>query len=495
MAAPTKKSVLFINGILRKEVAEEFSDIQDILHDSDLSLLAPLFDACYERIRKNMKAAKGLSIIYFAGHADSHGVQIRHRKPQQKDLDNNTASLNAELIREALRKNRKHTVDLVLFNCCESLEIAKRIRALGVAEATIGWGKTTNSLNCKQFSTEFFRQLKSDIADGEMAINRAFNSAKAGIDKSYGLEIFFRSQNEPSFDVTVELCIKTLEKQLNLWKDLAGFLKFPSDANAREIATKLLDDKRSRTSAIAKLVRFLAYISKAKLLIDQNYIEALRIIRDLAYTKSLPDEDLATVSESLSDSIATTIPDRGRKIPNRGRKVVLPSKMTLDQIRNILQKAHAELKSRDEAVSDFRFYYNHSIDGDDSSYLFEDKLILLDCTECPRHIKDLKRREDYVLGVLKTDYPNINLHLKKFLEKKYELNDLFAELIQHRKNTVAILIPENQREIWDSFLDKHKKIISVIRPIFDQKVYSLLHEANQKAHGLLQKLRAEVKPR
>ncbi|MCY3006733.1 MAG: hypothetical protein NTV29_12270 [Planctomycetota bacterium] len=488
MAAPTKKSVLFINGILEKQVAEEFSDIQDILHDSDLSLLAPLFDACYERIRKNVKAAKGLSVIYFAGHADSHGVQIRHRKPQQKELDNNSARLNAELIREALRRNRKNTVDLVLFNCCESLEIARRISTLGVAKATIGWGTTTNNRACKLFATEFFRHLKSDITDGEMAINSAFNSAEAHIPKSYGLKIFFRSQNEPSFDVTVELCIKTLEKQRNLAKDLAKFLKLPSDATAREIATKLLDDRRSRTSAIAKLAGFLADISKRNPLIDHDYIEALRIIRDLAYTKSLPDQDLATVSESLSDSIATTILDRGRK-------VVLPAKMRLDQIRNILQRAHAELKSRDEAVSDFSFYYNHSIDGDDSSYLFEDKLILLDCTECPSHFKDLRKREAYVLGVLKNDYPNSNRHLKQFFEKKYELNDLFAELIQHRKNTVAILIPEDQREIWNSFLDKHKEIISVIRPVLDQKVYSLLHEANQKAHSLLQKLRADVKSR
>jgi hypothetical protein len=488
MAAPTKKSVLFINGILGKEVAEEFSDIQDILHDSDLSLLTPLFDACYERIEKNMKAAKGLSIIYFAGHADSHGVQIRRRKPQQKDLENNSEPLKAELIRVALRRNTKNTVDLILFNCCESLEIAKRISTLGVAKATIGWGTTTNHRTCKHFATEFFRQLKSDITDGEMAINSAFNSAKAHIGKDYGLKIFLRSQNEPSFDVTVELCIKTLEKQRNLGKDLAGFLKLPSDANAREIATKLLDDKRSTTSAIAKLVRFLAYISKAKLSIDQNYIEALRIIRDLAYTKSLPDEDLATVSESLSDSIATTIPDRGRK-------VVLPSKMTLDQIRNILQRAHAELKSRDEAVSDFSFHINHSIDGDDSSYLFEDKLILLDCTECPSHFKDLRKSEDYVLGVLKNDYPKLNRHLKQFFENKHDLKDLFAELIQQRKNTVAILIPEDQREIWKYFLDKHKEIISVIRPVLDQKVYSLLHEANQEAHGLLQKLRADVKSR
>jgi hypothetical protein len=488
MAAPTKKSVLFINGILGKEVAEEFSDIQDILHDSDLSLLTPLFDACYERIEKNMKAAKGLSIIYFAGHADSHGVQIRRRKPQQKDLENNSEPLKAELIRVALRRNTKNTVDLILFNCCESLEIAKRISTLGVAKATIGWGTTTNHRTCKHFATEFFRQLKSDITDGEMAINSAFNSAKAHIGKDYGLKIFLRSQNEPSFDVTVELCIKTLEKQRNLGKDLAGFLKLPSDANAREIATKLLDDKRSTTSAIAKLVRFLAYISKAKLSIDQNYIEALRIIRDLAYTKSLPDEDLATVSESLSDSIATTIPDRGRK-------VVLPSKMTLDQIRNILQRAHAELKSRDEAVSDFSFHINHSIDGDDSSYLFEDKLILLDCTECPSHFKDLRKSEDYVLGVLKNDYPKLNRHLKQFFENKHDLKDLFAELIHQRKNTVAILIPEDQREIWKYFLDKHKEIISVIRPVLDQKVYSLLHEANQKAHGLLQKLRADVKSR
>jgi len=488
MAAPTKKSVLFINGILGKEVAEEFSDIQDILHDSDLSLLTPLFDACYERIEKNMKAAKGLSIIYFAGHADSHGVQIRRRKPQQKDLENNSEPLKAELIRVALRRNTKNTVDLILFNCCESLEIAKRISTLGVAKATIGWGTTTNHRTCKHFATEFFRQLKSDITDGEMAINSAFNSAKAHIGKDYGLKIFLRSQNEPSFDVTVELCIKTLEKQRNLGKDLAGFLKLPSDANAREIATKLLDDKRSTTSAIAKLVRFLAYISKAKLSIDQNYIEALRIIRDLAYTKSLPDEDLATVSESLSDSIATTIPDRGRK-------VVLPSKMTLDQIRNILQRAHAELKSRDEAVSDFSFHINHSIDGDDSSYLFEDKLILLDCTECPSHFKDLRKSEDYVLGVLKNDYPKLNRHLKQFFENKHDLKDLFAELIHQRKNTVAILIPEDQREIWKYFLDEHKEIISVIRPVLDQKVYSLLHEANQKAHGLLQKLRADVKSR
>jgi hypothetical protein len=488
MAAPTKKSVLFINGILGKEVAEEFSDIQDILHDSDLSLLTPLFDACYERIEKNMKAAKGLSIIYFAGHADSHGVQIRRRKPQQKDLENNSEPLKAELIRVALRRNTKNTVDLILFNCCESLEIAKRISTLGVAKATIGWGTTTNHRTCKHFATEFFRQLKSDITDGEMAINSAFNSAKAHIGKDYGLKIFLRSQNEPSFDVTVELCIKTLEKQRNLGKDLAGFLKLPSDANAREIATKLLDDKRSTTSAIAKLVRFLAYISKAKLSIDQNYIEALRIIRDLAYTKSLPDEDLATVSESLSDSIATTIPDRGRK-------VVLPSKMTLDQIRNILQRAHAELKSRDEAVSDFSFHINHSFDGDDSSYLFEDKLILLDCTECPSHFKDLRKSEDYVLGVLKNDYPKLNRHLKQFFENKHDLKDLFAELIHQRKNTVAILIPEDQREIWKYFLDEHKEIISVIRPVLDQKVYSLLHEANQKAHGLLQKLRADVKSR
>jgi hypothetical protein len=488
MAAPTKKSVLFINGILGKEVAEEFSDIQDILHDSDLSLLTPLFDACYERIEKNVKAAKGLSIIYFAGHADSHGVQIRRRKPQQKDLENNSEPLKAELIRVALRRNTKNTVDLILFNCCESLEIAKRISTLGVAKATIGWGTTTNHRTCKHFATEFFRQLKSDITDGEMAINSAFNSAKAHIGKDYGLKIFLRSQNEPSFDVTVELCIKTLEKQRNLGKDLAGFLKLPSDANAREIATKLLDDKRSTTSAIAKLVRFLAYISKAKLSIDQNYIEALRIIRDLAYTKSLPDEDLATVSESLSDSIATTIPDRGRK-------VVLPSKMTLDQIRNILQRAHAELKSRDEAVSDFSFHINHSIDGDDSSYLFEDKLILLDCTECPSHFKDLRKSEDYVLGVLKNDYPKLNRHLKQFFENKHDLKDLFAELIHQRKNTVAILIPEDQREIWKYFLDEHKEIISVIRPVLDQKVYSLLHEANQEAHGLLQKLRADVKSR
>jgi hypothetical protein len=488
MAAPTKKSVLFINGILGKEVAEEFSDIQDILHDSDLSLLTPLFDACYERIEKNMKAAKGLSIIYFAGHADSHGVQIRRRKPQQKDVENNSEPLKAELIRVALRRNTKNTVDLILFNCCESLEIAKRISTLGVAKATIGWGTTTNHRTCKHFATEFFRQLKSDITDGEMAINSAFNSAKAHIGKDYGLKIFLRSQNEPSFDVTVELCIKTLEKQRNLGKDLAGFLKLPSDANAREIATKLLDDKRSTTSAIAKLVRFLAYISKAKLSIDQNYIEALRIIRDLAYTKSLPDEDLATVSESLSDSIATTIPDRGRK-------VVLPSKMTLDQIRNILQRAHAELKSRDEAVSDFSFHINHSIDGDDSSYLFEDKLILLDCTECPSHFKDLRKSEDYVLGVLKNDYPKLNRHLKQFFENKHDLKDLFAELIHQRKNTVAILIPEDQREIWKYFLDEHKEIISVIRPVLDQKVYSLLHEANQEAHGLLQKLRADVKSR
>jgi hypothetical protein len=487
MAAPTKKSVLFINGILEIQVAEEFSDIQDILHDSDLSLLAPLFDACYERIRKNVKAAKGLSVIYFAGHADSHGVEIRHRKPQQKELVNNSARLNAELIREALRRNRKNTVDLVLFNCCESLEIAKRTSTLGVAKATIGW-VTTNHSASKHFATEFFSHLKSDITDGEMAINSAFNLAEAHIDKKYGLKIFFRSQNEPSFDVTVELCIKTLEKQRNLAKDLAEFLKLPSDANAREIATKLLDDRQSRTSAIAKLARFLAHISNRDSLIDHDYIEALRIIRDLAYTKSLPDQDLATVSESLSDSIATTIPDRGRK-------VVLPAKMTLDQIRNILQRAHAELKSRDEAVSDFSFYYNHSIDGDDSSYLFEDKLILLDCTECPSHVKDLIKREDYVLGVLKNDYPNLNPYLKPFFEKKYDLNDLFAELIQQRKNIVAILIPEDKREIWKDFLDKHKEIISVIRPVLDQKVYSLLHEANQKAHGLLQKLRADVKPR
>jgi response regulator RpfG family c-di-GMP phosphodiesterase len=60
---------------------------------------------------------------------------------------------------------------------------------------------------------------------------------------------------------------------------------------------------------------------------------------------------------------------------------------------------------------------------------------------------------------------------------------------------VAILIPEDQREIWKYFLDEHKEIISVIRPVLDQKVYSLLHEANQEAHGLLQKLRADVKPR
>lgn len=493
MAAPTKKSVLFINGILEKEVAEEFSDIQDILHDSDLSLLTPLFDACYERIEKNVKAAKGLSIIYFAGHANSHGVQIRRRKPQQKDRENNSEPLKAELIRVALRRNTKNTVDLIIFNCCESLEIAKRISTLGVAKATIGWGTTTNHRTCKHFATEFFRQLNSDITDGEMAINSAFNSAKVHIDKSYGLEIFFRSQNEPSFDVTVELCIKTLEKQRNLWKDLAGFLKFPSDANAREIATKLLDDRRSRTSAIAKLAGFLAYFSRLKPLIDHDYIdhdyiEALRIIRDLAYTKSLPDQDLATVSESLRDSIATTIPDRGRK-------VVLPAKMRLDQIRNILQRAHAELKSRDEAMSDFSFHINHSIDGDDSSYLFEDKLILLDCTECPSHFKDLRKSEDYVLGVLKNDNPKLNRHLKQFFENKHDLKDLFAELIQQRKNTVAILIPEDQREIWKYFLDKHKEIISVIRPVLDQKVYSLLHEANQKAHGLLQKLRADVKSR
>lgn len=488
MAAPTKKSVLFINGILDKGVAEEFSDIQDILHDSDLSLLAPLFDACYERIRKNVKAAKGLSIIYFAGHADSHGVKIRHRKPQQKDLDNNSSNLNAELIRVALRRNRKNTVDLVLFNCCESLEIAKRIRALGVAEATIGWGKTTNSLNCRQFSTEFFRQLKSDIADGEMAINRAFNSAKAGIDKKYGLEIFFRSQNGPSFDVTVELCTKTLEKQGNLSKDLAEFLKLPPDATAREIATKLLDDRQSKVTAIAKLRGFLAHISKRKPSIDHDYIEALRIIRDLAYTKSLPDEDLATVSESLSDSIATTIPERGRK-------VVLPAKMRLDQIRNILQRAHAELKSRDEAVNDFKFFINHSIDGDDSSYLFEDKLILLDCTECPSHVKDLIKREDYVLGVLKNDYPKLNPHLKPFFEKKYDLNDLFVELISSRKNTVAILIPENQCEIWDDFLAKHRDVLSVVRPNLDLRIYKSLHEVNDKVHRLLQKLSADVKPR
>jgi hypothetical protein len=107
----------------------------------------------------------------------------------------------------------------------------------------------------------------------------------------------------------------------------------------------------------------------------------------------------------------------------------------------------------------------------------------------------LRKSEDYVLGVLKNDYPKLNRHLKQFFENKHDLKDLFAELIYQRKNTVAILIPENQREIWDSFLDKHKEIISVIRPIFDQKVYSLLHEANQKAHGLLQKLRADVKSR
>jgi hypothetical protein len=488
MAAPTKKSVLFINGILEKEVAEEFSDIQDILHDSDLSLLTPLFDACYERIEKNVKAAKGLSIIYFAGHANSHGVQIRRRKPQQKDRENNSEPLKAELIRVALRRNTKNTVDLIIFNCCESLEIAKRISTLGVAKATIGWGTTTNHRTCKHFATEFFRQLKSDITDGEMAINSAFNSAKAHIPKDYGLKIFLRSQNGPSFDVTVELCIKTLDKQPNLWEDLAGYLKLPSDANAREIATKLLDDRRSRTSAIAKLAGFLAYFSRLKPLIDHDYIEALRIIRDLAYTKSLPDQDLATVSESLSDSIATTIPDRGRK-------VVLPAKMRLDQIRNILQRAHAELKSRDEAMNDFSFHINHSIDGDDSSYLFEDKLILLDCTECPSHFKDLRKSEDYVLGVLKNDYPKLNRHLKQFFENKHDLKDLFAELIHQRKNTVAILIPEDQREIWKDFLDEHKEIISVIRPVLDQKVYSLLHEANQKAHGLLQKLRADVKSR
>ena len=208
----------------------------------------------------------------------------------------------------------------------------------------------------------------------------------------------------------------------------------------------------------------------------------------MAYTKSLPDQDLATVSESLSDSITSTIPDGGRK-------VVLPAKMRLDQIRNILQKAYAELKKRDEAVSDFSFFINHSIDGDDSSYLFEDKLILLDCTECPSHFKDLRKSEDYVLGVLKNDYPNSNLHLKQFFENKYDFKDLFAELIHERKNTVAILIPEDQREIWKDFLDEHKEIISVIRPVLDQKVYSLLHEANQKAHGLLQKLRADVKSR
>ena len=491
MAAPTKKSVLFINGILDKQVAEEYSDIQDILHDSDLSLLAPLFDACYERIRKNVKTAKGLSIIYFAGHADSSGVQIRHRKPQQKDLDNNSARLNAELIREALRRNKEKTVDLVLFNCCETLGIAKRIRTLGVAKATIGWGKVANHRSCKHFATEFFSQLKSSFTDGEMAVNNAFNSAKEGIDEKFGLEIFFQSQKKPSFDVTVELCIKVLEKQRILSKDLAEFLKLPSDAKPKEIAIKLLDDRQSRVSPIAKLARFLAHISTRKQSLDHDYIEALRIIRDLTYTKSLPDQDLATVSESLSDSIDSI----DATIPDRDRNVVLPSKMTLDQIRKILQRAHAELKSREEAMSDFGFYYNHSIDGDDSSYLFEDKLILLDCTECPSQLKDSKRREDYVLGVLENDYPNLKKHLKQFFERKYELNDLFAELVQHRKNTVAILIPENQFGIWDVFLKKHKDVIQVIRPSFDQKVYSSLHEANQKAHSLIQKLRADVKSR
>lgn len=490
MAAPTKKSVLFINGILEKQVAEEYSDIQDILHDSDLSLLAPLFDACYERIRKNVKTAKGLSIIYFAGHADSSGVQIKHRRPQQKDLDNNGDRLSAELIREALRRNKKNTVDLVLFNCCETLGIAKRIRTLGVAKATIGWGKNPDNRTCKLFATEFFRQLKSSFTGGEMAINSAFDSAKAVIGEVYGLEIFFHSQNERSFDVTVELCIKTLEKKRILAKDLAEFLKLPSDAKPKEIAIKLLDDRQSRVSPIAKLARFLAHISKRKHSLDHDYIEALRIIRDLTYTKSLPDQDLAIVSGSLSDSIAATIPDRYRN-------VVLPSKMTLDLIRKILQKARAELKSRDEALSEFRFYYNHSIDGDDSSYLFEDKLILLDCTKCPSQLKDSKRREDYVLGVLENDYPNLKKHLKQFFEfeRKYELYDVFVELVQHRKNTVAILIPENQFGIWDVFLNKHKEVIPVIRPFFDQKVYSSLHEANQKAHSLIQKLRADVKSR
>lgn|GEM_PF-3169136 len=483
MAAPTKKSVLFINGILEQEFAEEFSEIQDILHDSDLSLLAPLFDACYERIKKNVKAAKGLSIIYFAGHADLSGVQIRDRKPQQKNLGNN-ARLNAELIREALRRKKENTVDLVLLNCCETLEIAKRIRTLGVAKATIGWGKVTTHKWCKHFATEFFSQLKSSFTDGEMAVNNAFNSAKVHIDEKYGLEIFFHSK--PSFDVTVELCIKVLDKQCILARDLAEFLTLPSDAKPREIASKLMDDKQRRVSPIVKLARFLARISNRKQSIDHGYIQALRIIRDLAYTKSLPDQDLATVSESLSDSIAKSIPNR---------KVVLPSKMSLDQIRNILQKAHAELKSRDVATREFGFYYNHSIDSDDSSYLFEDKLILLDCTECPSQLKDSKRREDYVLGVLKNDYPNLNLHLKQFFEKKHELNDLFAELVQHRKNTVAILIPEDQCEIWNVFLGKHREVIPVIRPLLDQKVYSSLHEANQKAHSLIQNLRAKVKPR
>ena len=488
MAAPTKKSVLFINGILEIQVAEEYAEIQDILHDSDLSLLAPLFDACYERIRKNVNAAKGLSIIYFAGHADSSGVHIKHRRPQQKDLENNSDRLSAELIRAALRRNKEKTVDLVLFNCCETLGIAKRIRTLGVAKATIGWGKSTNHRKCKNFATEFFRQLKSSFTDGEMAVNNAFNSAKEGIDENSGLEIFFQSQKKPSFDVTVELCIKVLEKQHILAKDLVEFLKLPSDAKPKEIAIKLLDDRQSRVSPIAKLARFLSRISKRKQSLDHDYIEALRIIRDLAYTKSLPDQDLATVSESLSDIIDAMIPDRDRK-------VVLPAKMSLDQIRNILQKAHAELKSRDEATIEFGFYYNHFIDSDDSSYLFEDKLILLNCTECPIQLKDSKGKEDYVLGVLKKDYPNLNRHLKPFFENTQEFKNLFVELIHNRKNTVAILIPSNQCGSWDSFLSKHKNIIPVIRPEFDQSVYKSLHEANQKAHSLLQKLRADVKSR
>jgi hypothetical protein len=486
--ATNKQSVLFVNGFIdetiggtsnySRQVMLEFADVQDILHESDFSLLAPLFDACYERIKKNIKATKKLSILYFAGHGDADGVYIRNRRPQMKDTET-PAKLNAELIHQALRRDNKGAVDLILFNCCNSKPTADWITILGTARVAIGWDSAPQGHVARTFAKVFFSRLVTKSPWGDHAIKDAFEGAKEEIDSKYALQIFFRPRK--SFDVTVELCKKTLETNRSpLSKSLANFLKLRDTSSTEDIAKELLDGGTSKLPAIAKFTRFLSNLPLNSTDNSKKFIERLRIIKDLAYTKSLPDEDLATISASLGTLVESD--------PSRDyRKVVLPAKMTLDQIQLILRQAHVNLKNLPEdAIKEFEWYYNHSLDKDDISHLFEDKLILLNCSESQEKKMNLTKCELLAIAESLKIYPEA---VRKVANRDLDFEAIY-DFFCSARNTIAVLVSQHQVQQWTEFFEKFPKIKPVVRPSNEVHRYVELDKYNSKANERLRRLRS-----
>jgi hypothetical protein len=468
MAKSPKKSVLFINGVLNKEVAEEFSEVQEVLHDSALDLLAPLFDACFERITKNVKSAKGLSILYFASHGTSDGIRIRHRVPQQA---NSERDLTADMITAAVQEFRKQPLDLMLFNCCDSIEIAEELTVCGGARAAIGWKQDVSHNKCKFFARSFFEKLKIGFdASDHVAIENAFEQIKADFDDA--VHLFSVHDHQIPFDVTIELCKKTLQASTRIKKSLCALLfkKDVSDLEALSVA--LLNRCGRKDDAITVFCRFVAMLENSRSRIQEGDFNCLRILADLCYIKSLPTVDLAIVSHSLRKAIES--------IGNSSspRKVRLRSRMTIESICSVMQKARSELKAKESATNEFEFYYNRDIESGDISILFEDRLVLLDCMLETVDVSDQQKEEVLVNALTER---GINFRGSDELQGA-------IEYLKEKRSTIAVLLREDQYKSWKPLCDKFL-LVPVVRPRNETEHYRRVQEKMQSTNEYLKRIR------